>query len=326
MLYKLFYIVIYMTLTGSIVWLSIFFLNKLFKYRLSIKLLMLPFLFYLLPIKDFSTSLIDNDPTHDFLPAFKSVAIIWALGVLINIIYIILIAIITRYKIMKLKTCKNVQVLKAVKFCSETLCISRDIKLYESQSVSSVRLYGVINPCIIISHDIYNSLDTEEMNMIFLHELNHLKNYDMQLRWFVRFICCIHWFNPLIWLAYKSCEGYSEMCCDRNVIVTLKDKDNIKGKYARLIIKLLEIASRDRKIPLSAGISSYENIRMRLEGIIEPQKDINKFMSSLIITSIISLALWIVTSFSLNYFYNSNKYAFYNGRNQEYTIEFSGGK
>lgn len=290
-----------MTYTGSIVWLATSLLNRVFKFKFSMKLLMIPFIFFLLPIKEFSTKLIDNDPSHSYLIVFKKAAIIWAFGVLINLLYIILIALIVRYKLIQLPTCQNTLVLKTVELCSKELCINRKIKLYECQAIGNIRLYGIIKPCIIISPNIYSYLNSEELNMIFLHELNHLKNYDMLLRWFVRFISCIHWFNPIIWLAYKLLEWDCEMRCDRNVIVALKG--NAGKDYARLIIKLIEIDSRNRQIPISVGFSSYNNIRMRIKGIVEPQKDTNKFIKSLTICFTYSLVFWLVISFSLSYFY-----------------------
>lgn len=304
MIYSLFYIILYMSITGSIVWISIILLSRLFKYKLNSILIMLPFVFYALPIKDFSTKLIDRDPTHEFIGGFKVVANIWLIGVIINLLYIIFVGIITHYKIRKMKPCNHLETLELLENCFERLGVTKKIKLYESNLISNVRVYGIIKQCVIISPNILNTLETEKLEMIFLHELCHLKNFDMQTRWFVRLLCCVHWFNPFTWLSYISHELHCEMRCDDNVIAALENfKDNIRKKYGMLVIELLETYVRQKRIPLSAGITSYIGMKMRLEKILQSNNQINKKTTNLVTSVIISIAVLIVIVFSFDYFY-----------------------
>lgn len=304
MLYTLFYIILYMSITGSIVWISIILLSRLFKYKLNSILIMLPFVFYALPIKDFFTTLIDRDPTHDFIVGFKVVATIWLIGLIINILYFAFVGIITRHKIKKMQPCNHLETLELLENCSEKLGVQKKIRLYESDFISNVRLYGLIKQCVIISPHILNTLEYEKLEMIFLHELCHLKSFDMQTRWFVRLLCCIHWFNPFIWFAYVSHELHCEMRCDDNVITALKDfKGYQRKKYGMLIIELLETCVKQKKIPLSAGITSYIGMKMRLEGILKSNDVVNKRTTNLVTSVIIAIAVWIVIVFSFDYFY-----------------------
>lgn len=304
MISKFFYIIIYMSTTGTIVWISTIILGQIFKFKLNSLLILLPFAFYVFPIKDFTTKLIDLDPSHDFIPSFKVVATIWIIGFIINITYIVLINAITQYKVRNMKPCYHPIALKTLKNVSEKLDVKKEIKLYESSSICNVRLYGVINQCIIVAPQILDKLDSEKLEMVFAHELCHLKNLDLHTRWLVRILCCIHWFNPFVWMSNISHELHCEMRCDDQVVDFLKNNNgNQRKKYALLIIELLEENKNQKRIPLSAGITPYINLKVRLERIIGFNSEMNKKIISAVTSVIISIAVWTIVRFSIGYFY-----------------------
>lgn len=103
------------------------------------------------------------------------------------------------------------------------------------------------------------SFTGEEAEMIFAHELHHIRRRDTHMKFFLRFCCAFGWLHPLVWVAVRKAEDDLELSCDE---IVLKDADNNKRrKYAEL---LLSIAgdSRGYSTCLSA---SAKALRYRLK-------------------------------------------------------------
>jgi beta-lactamase regulating signal transducer with metallopeptidase domain len=43
---------------------------------------------------------------------------------------------------------------------------------------------------------------------VFLHELAHLKRHDIALNWLFAGAQALHWFNPLVWLAFQQARRH----------------------------------------------------------------------------------------------------------------------
>lgn len=89
---------------------------------------------------------------------------------------------------------------------------------------------GVLNPNIYIP----NGLNVQEQEYIILHERIHIKRFDNMIKLFASVALCIHWFNPLVWLAFVLSSKDMEMSCDEAVIRKLGQE--IKADYAESLL------------------------------------------------------------------------------------------
>ena len=62
-----------------------------------------------------------------------------------------------------------------------------------------------------------------------LHEQTHIRRFDHVFRIIGYLTLCIHWFNPLVWIAFFVSGKDMEMSCDEAVIRKLGD--GIKGIF-----------------------------------------------------------------------------------------------
>ena len=53
------------------------------------------------------------------------------------------------------------------------------------------------------------------------HERVHLQRRDYLFKPAALLICCVHWFNPLVWLAFYLMNMDCEMSCDEKVVKLL---------------------------------------------------------------------------------------------------------
>ena len=69
---------------------------------------------------------------------------------------------------------------------------------------------GLIHPVIYLS----SGLDPESRKVVLCHERVHLQRRDYLWKPAALVICCVHWFNPLVWLAFYLMNMDCEMSCD----------------------------------------------------------------------------------------------------------------
>ena len=86
--------------------------------------------------------------------------------------------------------------------------------VWQSEHVRSPFILGYIRPRIYIPY----ALDTETERYVLEHERYHLKRGDHIINALAYILLCVHWFNPLCWLAFIFMGRDMEMSCDENVL------------------------------------------------------------------------------------------------------------
>jgi len=95
-------------------------------------------------------------------------------------------------------------------------------------------VFGLINPRIYLPA----GLDATERRYILLHEQIHIRRKDYIIKILAFLILSIHWFNPLVWIAFRLMSKDMELSCDERV---LKEMDeNIKKPYAASLLSLFK--------------------------------------------------------------------------------------
>ena len=79
---------------------------------------------------------------------------------------------------------------------------------------------GLIHPVIYLS----SGLDPESRKVVLCHERVHLQRRDYLWKPLALVICCVHWFNPLVWLAFYLMNMDCEMSCDEKVVKLLGEE------------------------------------------------------------------------------------------------------
>lgn len=128
---------------------------------------------------------------------------------------------------------------------------------------------GLIHPVIYLS----SGLDPESRKVVLCHERVHLQRRDYLFKPAALVICCVHWFNPLVWLAFYLMNMDCEMSCDEKVVKLLGEESKKIYSYT-----LLEEASggewkRYRGGSICALLSFGEDhVRNRIRHVLDYRK------------------------------------------------------
>ncbi len=144
--------------------------------------------------------------------------------------------------------------------------VKRKIKLKQFDETCTPLTYGVLRPVVLLPKSMCQ-LEKTTRNMVLMHELMHIKHFDILLKIFINFALCIYWFNPFVWVMYIFINRDIEMSCDESVLLSL-GKENRKT-YAML---LADIASISNKGSLICNGFGKSRIKERCVNIMKIQK------------------------------------------------------
>ncbi len=102
--------------------------------------------------------------------------------------------------------------------------------IYVNDIIPTAFITGIFRPKIYLP----GNLDSEQQKYILLHEQTHIRRKDYIFKLMAFAALCIHWFNPLVWLAYRLGESDMEMSCDEAVIKNMTIA--CKKKYSHTLI------------------------------------------------------------------------------------------
>ncbi len=116
--------------------------------------------------------------------------------------------------------------------------LKRKVNILINDNVKVPITYGVIKPKIIIQSHILE--DDELLKFVLVHELTHVKKFDIVFKHIKNFIACIHWYNIFILASLKLIEDDMEILCDKLVIQKLGDTIDNRKAYCISMLKLIE--------------------------------------------------------------------------------------
>lgn len=77
-------------------------------------------------------------------------------------------------------------------------------------------------------------LEGVELDTALTHELMHYVSGDLWIAAFQRLLCCIYWFNPVVWICFRWARLDCEKACDQRVLAL----GSISiGAYAELLYR-----------------------------------------------------------------------------------------
>ncbi len=135
--------------------------------------------------------------------------------------------------------------------------------IYCSEKIESPFVCGFIKPKIYLPC----GLDEATQKCVLQHEKTHIKYADHIIKAIGFLVLCIHWFNPLVWVAYFMLCKDIELSCDESVVRNF-DSDGCK-QYAKALLDLGVNKVKFTACPVAFGEVS---IKTRIKSVISYKK------------------------------------------------------
>jgi len=155
--------------------------------------------------------------------------------------------------------------------------------IYEAKNLKTPFVLGLISPTIYLPV----GLSVEEKDYILLHEQTHIHRKDHIIKILAFLILSIHWFNPLVWIAFMLMNTDMELSCDERVLKEI-NKD-VKRFYANSLLSLATERHILNGSPLAFGEG---NVSGRIKNVLNYKKpSFWVILLAIIIIVVISIGL-----------------------------------
>ncbi len=108
------------------------------------------------------------------------------------------------------------------------------IPVYVTNAVEVPCLYGLIRPAVYLTGAVAE--DAQQLCYVLTHELTHYRQWDHIWAVLRSVALVLHWYNPLVWAAYRVSRLDGEMACDEGTLKALGEEH--RGDYGRTLIGL----------------------------------------------------------------------------------------
>ena len=172
-----------------------------------------------------------------------------------------LLAAAARGLVLLLDLVKLVAIGRSARRWSET----HGCQVFLSDSVDVPLVMGFVRPRIVLPASLVGQVSSEELESILIHEVAHLRRYDVWTNAFARMIETCIAVNPLAWFVMRQLAMEREIACDDWVVTSIGAGDG----FARTLASL---ANRPR-MPVSSAapsiLGSRHAIVIRIERLLD---------------------------------------------------------
>ena len=140
--------------------------------------------------------------------------------------------------------------------------ILRD-NIFQSENVASPFVLGIIKPRIYLPFN----MNGQDLEHVVAHEQAHIRRKDHWWKPLGFLLLTIHWFNPLMWLAYVLLCRDIELACDEKVIKELDNEQ--RADYAQALV----VCSVNRRMIAACPLAFGEiGVKDRVKSVMNYKK------------------------------------------------------
>ncbi len=170
-------------------------------------------------------------------------AYIWVLGIIALLVYSLVSILILKRQLKSAQLIEN--------------------NIFEAKNLKTPFVLGLIKPKIYLPV----GLNATERSYILLHEQTHIHRKDHIIKVLAFLTLSIHWFNPLVWIAFMLMSKDMELSCDERVLKEMNE--DIKKPYANSLLLL----ATERHILNSSPLAFGEgNVKGRIKNVLNYKK------------------------------------------------------
>jgi len=297
----LFYLVAFLSIIGGIGCALLVGLQKATRFRIPFAIHLLLGMFFIVPLVMPNTELLYREPAR--LPMFNTVAIVWLIGFAISGALMVGRTLIANHRLARLPTCESPQINSVYAEWLRTLGLRRTPRLLSGRDGEPAFVVTTWRSYVVVRDDIVIDLTDAELRTVLLHELSHIKRKHTVTRTVFDFICCLHWFNPLVWITRNELSAACEIDCDRYVLGKLDKQVGAIG-YAKVMLRLMELSTSRRKLlQPTLGALGYWETKQRITDLIDAPSMLKQVLTVFACLAIVAGMIWISLNISSSYFY-----------------------
>ena len=144
-----------------------------------------------------------------------------------------------------LKNSVRIEVDSRIEELVNSFRLKRQVQIYINDGIKVPITYGVLYPKIIIQSQVLENDNL--LKYIIIHEMIHIKKFDIVFTHIKNLIACLYWYNPFVLLASRYMEDDLELLCDKLVIQKVGDTVEHRKECCLSMLQLIELKEIQEK-------------------------------------------------------------------------------
>lgn len=112
------------------------------------------------------------------------------------------------------------------------------LKIVVVSSQISPGITGIFHPILIIPEYVF-ALSEEMQDCIVMHEYEHYKNHDIGMKYLVKILSCLYWWNPIVYILQRKINLVIELSTDSLVVSNMDMMKKIE--YMQCLVSVNKI-------------------------------------------------------------------------------------
>lgn len=187
------------------------------------------------------------------------IAAIWLAGVLIGSAVLVL-RYVRQRRLIKCSTIAGGDAADLLDECASRLGVRRLPQMRVSEQAPTPMLVGLLRPTILLPPGIGESCSRADMTAMLMHELAHIRRWDMVGVWLYQLARVLFFFHPALWLAGHEMRREREIACDELVLSAsgIRPED-----YASGYVSALKMANGLARVATSLAMAEPFEVEQR---------------------------------------------------------------
>jgi beta-lactamase regulating signal transducer with metallopeptidase domain/thiol-disulfide isomerase/thioredoxin len=143
----------------------------------------------------------------------------------------------------------------------------RPVRLVTHAAAKTPATAGAWKPTILLPSDA-DRWTPSQRRLVLLHELAHVKRFDVLWQFLAGAACAIHWFNPLAWYGLAQSRRLRELACDDLVLAGQQPPSD----YAETLLHVAR-AYRPLRLAGTIGMARGTNVERRILAILDAARN-----------------------------------------------------
>lgn len=145
-----------------------------------------------------------------------------------------------------------------------SLQITRHVALAFSDRVLSPVVFGVVRPLILLPVALITSCTPEQVELLLLHELAHVRRWDAGVNIAQRVLEALLFFHPAVWIVSRWVRVEREHCCDELVVR--------QTQRARAYAETLQLIASPAPIQMTVLAAAHHPLVGRIRHILQVEE------------------------------------------------------
>lgn len=151
---------------------------------------------------------------------------------------------------------------------AQQLGLRRPVELLVSQRRTMPMIWGLWRTRLLLPLEALG-WPADRARAVLLHELAHAQRWDCLTQTIAQMACALHWFNPLVWIAWRKIQTEREQACDDLVLSTGTKPSAYAEQLLHIALKMPAVRFRAAAI----AIASSSRLEGRLLAILDASRN-----------------------------------------------------